>query len=116
MPNAAKRPCTKPGCHRLVTGRAARCELHPYPKRNFNQENKWRGSPRERGYDRIWEKARKMYLAEHPICEECHRAVADTVHHVVPIVDAPELRLVEENFMGVCRGCHPIVEARSRKG
>lgn len=47
-----------------------------------------RPSARQRGYTSKWEKARKAYLAEHPLCETCRRAgritAATVVDHITP--------------------------------
>ncbi|HAN09377.1 MAG TPA: hypothetical protein DCP90_02055 [Clostridiales bacterium] len=46
-----------------------------------------RGTPTERGYNSRWRKAREIFLAEHPLCEECSKTglvrEAMVVDHVI---------------------------------
>ncbi len=67
-------------------------------------------SASRRGYDRTWERFRRGYLAEHPLCADCMqhgvtRAATD-VHHVAKIVDSPDRRLDPANLMSLCQECH----------
>ena len=79
-------------------------------------EKENRESSYRRGYDTTWERARKMYLSEHPLCENSEAAkkikIASLVHHIKPVEDYPELRLDPENFMSLCRDCHEIEHER----
>ena len=61
----ARHECRYPGCHELTTDRY--CEKH-----KVKQDNT-RLSAHARGYTSKWDKARKVFLAEHPTCEcaEC---------------------------------------------
>jgi hypothetical protein len=67
-------------------------------------------SARARGYDRDWDRLRAAILAEEPMCRECARRgierAAQTLDHVVPIRDAPELRLDPTNLQPLCWPCH----------
>src|SRR3990172_675760 len=73
--------------------------------------DKARGSPRERGYDRDWERVRLPYLksVDH-LCEEHLRrgflVPATMVDHMIPVQDSPDLRLDRNNFDALCRRCH----------
>lgn len=75
-----------------------------------------RESSYRRGYDTTWERARKMHLAEHPLCVDCEAAkkirIASVVHHIKPVDDYPELRLDPTNFRSLCRDCHEIEHGR----
>ncbi len=66
---------------------------------------------RNRGYDRAWERFRRWYLNAHPVCEDCDR-LAQEVHHVVKLVEAPERRLDPTNVMALCKRCHSRRTAR----
>jgi 5-methylcytosine-specific restriction protein A len=100
-----KRPCLQPGCPELVL--RGYCEGH----RKAADLQRWdaldrnRGSSRERGYDRNWERYRKWYLARHPFCNDCAR-LATEVHHVCKVKIDPTLKLVEANCMALCKACH----------
>ena len=69
-----------------------------------------RGSARERGYDWQWKQVRGLYLRQHPLCEDCEEegriVLAEMVHHIVSVVNAPELRLVFSNLRSLCWVCH----------
>ena len=68
---------------------------------------RFRGSARERGYDRDWEKLRdKHRVKAEGLCQECLRrgyieplAVSD---HIIPIRLRPDLRLDENNLDALC--------------
>lgn len=59
MPQAAPRPCTYPGCGRLVRG-GSRCEAHKVREGSF--ADKRRGSRHERSYGSDWDKRRVEIL------------------------------------------------------
>lgn len=102
MPSIAPRPCTWPGCGRLVPG-GGPCEEHR------RAQDRRRGKTAERGYDAAWRRAREAKLATDPICEirtHCLGAVATEVDHIVPIEQAPELRLVWSNLQSACKPCN----------
>lgn len=73
------------------------------PKRRT--EDQHRGSARERGYTRQWEKFRATFLLEHPLCEYC---LADgrveptvIVDHDLPHRGDPDL-FWDNSFTGLC--------------
>ena len=49
-------------------------------------------------------------MRQHPLCEDCEAAgrvvAAEMVHHIVPVVEAPELRLLFSNLRSLCIVCH----------
>ncbi|EGE7941614.1 HNH endonuclease, partial [Escherichia coli] len=67
MPWQPLRRCTEPGCNRRV--KSGKCEEHRRSARQ--QQDSRRGSSRERGYTRQWEKYRAMYLSKNPLCAHC---------------------------------------------
>ena len=85
-----------------------------------SQLDKHRGSARQRGYDGTWERLRKMYLREQPLCEDCLENSLDDVtltpavevHHKKKVRDFPELRLVWSNLRALCKACHSKRTAR----
>jgi hypothetical protein len=42
-------------------------------------------------------------------CEICGRERTLEAHHVVPFHVAPDLELVEENLVALCRRCHLLI-------
>ena len=60
-------------------------------------------------YDRKWRKARRAYLEEHPLCEECldndRITPARDIDHVIPLSEGGA-RLDCSNFRALCRRCH----------
>src|SRR5258708_22667847 len=106
-----KRPCARPGCPELVS--RGYCEAHRSEANTARWQtlDRWRGTSRARGYDVNWERFRKWYLARHPGCVDCGR-LATEVHHIAKVKDHPELKLVEENCMALCKADHTARTAR----
>lgn len=67
-----------------------------------------RGSARERGYTKAWERARLGYLAIYPLCAHCApRAVpATVVDHIAPHRGNMSLFWTTANWQGLCRTHH----------
>ena len=104
MPKYPDHPCSHPGCPRLVGTGQKYCEehkdLHPEEVRSAN----------ERGYGRAWQKARKIFLKSHPLCEECMKngryVKATDVDHVIPHRGDPVLFWDRDNWRALCHSCH----------
>jgi 5-methylcytosine-specific restriction protein A len=113
MPIRRKTACSTPGCGELRE-RGGRCPKHS------RQRERQRGSARERGYDRTWEKLRRMKLAHDPLCQiqtHCSGAtLATEVDHRVPIRQRPDLRLVMSNLQSACHRCHAAKTVRESGG
>ena len=75
-----------------------------------------RGTARERGYTTQWDKARKGFLARHPLCVACQsegRVTAATdVDHIVPHRGDMELFWIRENWAALCARCHKVKTGR----
>ena len=95
MPSRGLRPC--PVCHKTTDGTC--CQDRP--------------NAHTRGYDREWSKLKRQYQAANPLCELCleqsRTTPAQLVHHVIPIHDAPQLRLVWSNLQSLCAQHHQEV-------
>lgn len=114
MPVSAPHPCTYPGCRELVKHGNARCEKHRDLEKK--QAEAARPSARERGYDYRWEKARKEYIAVHPLCERC-KAVgiyrpAKVVDHVIPHKGNSVLFWDRSNWQSLCSYHHNVKTAK----
>lgn len=69
----------------------------------------------EYGYDKQWQRLSVRVRTEQPLCEVCLKkemvTPATEVHHIVPIDDAPWLRLERSNLMSLCNTCHNSIHA-----
>lgn len=107
--------CRWPGCPELTRDRSGYCEDHRNKaKRQYDKAtDAKRGSARQRGYDKRWERFREWFLQQ-PGNQICHRCLelkgdvvkAELVHHIKPVKDRPDLRLVADNCVPVCNRCH----------
>src|SRR5712691_2597253 len=101
MPSRAARPCTKPGCPRLVRGRGSRCEEHG--------KHLERPTSAEQGYDAAWRKLRARFLIALPFCADCEKIGlardADEVDHVTAHRGDHALRLDWNNLRSLCHSC-----------
>ena len=100
MPNKPKRPCRHPGCFRLSDG--VYCEEH---RALYAREN-----AAARGYDKRWQKARALYLRQHPLCLSCLRekriVPATVVDHIIPHRGDDKLFWDQANWQPLCKACH----------
>ncbi len=112
MPRKPKRPCQYPGCPKLTDGRY--CAEHERIARQ-DYERSVRGYDTHQRYGSAWRKVRDLYIAAHPLCEECEKAGryvrATLVHHVLPLANGGTNDA--ENLMSLCASCH---EKRHRRG
>ena len=87
-------------------------------QRGHSSGDQQRGHSRARGYDRTWERLRKMHLNAHPFCAKCLPAVsrlATIVDHVVPIAVDPSRRLDPSNLQSLCKPHHDRDKQREDK-
>ena len=117
MPVKPYRPCNHVGCPELIRdGRY--CDRHQKEKQQ--QQDQRRGSAASRGYDSRWQKARKRFLIQHPLCVECQRqgfiVAASVVDHVAPHKGNYKLFWDESNWQPLCKRCHDIKTATEDGG
>jgi 5-methylcytosine-specific restriction protein A len=74
--------------------------------------DKARPSMVERGYDHDCFKLRAAILRANPACS-CGE-VSRVVDHIIPIRQAPHLRLVASNCRAMCKRCHDQRTARDQ--
>jgi len=71
----------------------------------------------EYGYDNQWRLLSEKIRQERPLCEACLRSgistAADEVHHIIPIDEAPWLRLEPKNLLSLCTACHDKIHAKA---
>jgi len=86
-------------CGAIVDRKCDRC----YPVRHEQ-------STAQRGYDNTWRRLSESVRREQPLCPDCEAEdmvmPSTEVHHIVSIVMAPQLRLVRENLVALCRRHH----------
>ena len=116
MPGKPARPCRWPRCPQLTNARSGYCEAHL--KASRAQQDARRGTAAQRGYGARWQRASKVYLAEHPLCAMClskqpSRVTAATlVDHIIPHKGDPALFWDRANWQSLCEDCHNEKTAR----
>lgn len=108
MADRAKKPCKNTRCPNLVSGPGAYCEVHKKVEAQHKEES--RQTSHERGYSTAWRKARKGYLAKHPLCVDCLRdgrtTAATVVDHIIDHKGDKELFWDSENWQPLCKTHH----------
>lgn len=112
MPRKPMRPCAFNGCSELTYGMY--CEKHAktaeqYRKDRQKKYNRYERDPEVvKKYDSRYRKLRELYIAAHPLCEECLKrglhVPAEEVHHIKPVKWDGEHSF--DNFMALCQSCH----------
>jgi len=112
MPPKPLRVCKGAKCLKLT--RAGYCEeCKPTARRESDRlYDSTRGSARERGYTRQWEKLRRVVLNEEPFCRQCG-ARADDVDHIIPLGQGGTN--ARENLQPLCRSCHNVKTRAERE-
>lgn len=114
MSKKLKVPCRQAGCPVLVDAGAGYCEKH---RRLHTERGDTRPSASKRGYGSVWKKEREIFLAAHPLCEECLKAgkyvKATDVDHVVPHRGDVELFWDKNNWRALCHSCHSKKTAKT---
>ena len=108
MPKKPKRPCSYPGCPKLVDGRFceehAKLEARNYERYERNPETKAR-------YRKDWIVIRKIYADAHPLCELCleqgRYTPTEHIHHKKPLSMGGTHEL--SNLQALCKSCHSRV-------
>ena len=117
----APRPCKTTGCPGVTIHKSGYCtKCQPgadAARRRANRErDRQRPSPKERGFDANWQRARQMKLATTPLCEMCMEhgltVPATLVHHI----NENHLDNDVSNLYSMCRPCHERLHAPGRFG
>ncbi len=111
MPTRARRPCNHAGCRDLNVPGTSYCERHQADATAWKREtDAARPSARERGYDTRWDKARRTYLAKHPVCAGCVKIGVSTpatvVDHIDPHRGDQKKFWDKANWQPLCASCH----------
>ena len=121
MPFAPQKPCAQSGCSALAVQGETYCAKHKQAKQKQKKEqDKKRGPSCKRGYGRVWQKYRLIYLTEHPICMECKKqnriTPATVVDHIKAHKGDMELFWEKDNHQALCKKCHDRKTAREDGG
>jgi 5-methylcytosine-specific restriction protein A len=112
--------CRWPGCPEITKDPSGYCDTHKgQARRRWDKSHEAkRGNSRQRGYDTAWEHFRRWFLQQ-PGNQYCHRCkqqgrmvLAEVVHHIIPIKERPDLKLVPDNCQPLCFTCHELVHGR----
>ena len=120
MPNLLPTPCNFPGCPETHRSKTGYCKHHrkTAAKQKNQADRDFRGSSRERGYDRRWDKLRNKKRQQDPLCERCLAAgrtkPMDLVHHIFPIKDGGQ-KYMWSNLQSLCKECHDHIHGRRQR-
>ncbi|MBA7602416.1 hypothetical protein ES703_09505 [subsurface metagenome] len=113
-PNKPRPPCRYPLCSNLAEKGNYYTVLHN-GKAKLKEP---RPTPIERGYNYRWQKVRKMYLRENPLCVECLKkgiiTPATVVDHIEPHKGDYEKFWDENNMQSLCEKCHNRKTAKGK--
>ncbi|MBI1405695.1 MAG: hypothetical protein GC145_06170 [Caulobacter sp.] len=86
-----------------------RCHARPDRERERDNDRR-RGSARERGYNTAWAKASKGHLRSHPLCEYCALdgvvRQADLTDHLFPHKGDKRVFWFKPWWVSSCKTCH----------
>jgi len=106
--------CLHPRCPNLAV-RGGYCEDHQTERRKRTADDH-RGSARQRGYTRAWERLRAYVLQREPLCRPCQeRGIvrpATLVHHLDPIREGNTNLPPLDRLVPLCEACHARVHSR----
>lgn len=107
MPRKPMKPCKHPGCPKLTDGNY--CKEHEA----MHQKDYERTPEERKRYGYQWKKARKRYVAAHPVCEMCllnkRITPVEEVHHILPLDHGGNHNPL--NLMSLCKACHSRITA-----
>lgn len=116
MPNKPLKPCNYPMCPELTGDKY--CAKHR--KQNRRSHDRQRGTAAQRGYNYRWQKARELFLQQHPLCVECLKegrpVPAVVVDHIQPHKGDDKLFWDRKNWQALCVRHHNRKTAREGGG
>jgi len=105
--------CRHPRCPNVATS-GGYCADHQSERRRPSDEH--RGSARQRGYTRAWERLRAYVLRTEPLCRPCQvKGIvrpATLVHHLDPISEGNPNLPPLDRLVPMCEECHARVHSR----
>lgn len=112
MPSRSLKPCNKPGCSQLTTGRY--CDVHVVQKTNDNRyyDRYARDKKATTFYHSVaWKKARKLAIMKsHGLCVQCYEegkiVPGRVVDHIIPLKEDWTKATDIDNLQYLCQTCH----------
>jgi len=105
--------CRKAGCNNFQV-KNGYCKEHQYMYVELakNKDTRKEHTAHAQGeYDWQWTQCRNLYIAEHPLCEDCltrgKTTVAREVHHITPLEFGGD-KTNWDNLVSLCSKCHHI--------
>ncbi len=110
MTSALPHGCKAPGCPAIIAS-GPYCLIHT--RTTYRDQDARRPNSRRRGYTAEWEKIRKRFLLEHPLCVVCGRE-ATQVDHRIPLSAGGTHD--EANLQAMCVSHHSSKTMRELNG
>lgn len=86
------------------------------PEQRKKEHDQARGTASQRGYDSRWNKARKSFLENNPLCVRCKAEgvikAANVVDHITPHRGDQGLFWSLANWQALCKKCHDTKTAK----
>ncbi|MDP2141293.1 MAG: HNH endonuclease signature motif containing protein [Gammaproteobacteria bacterium] len=93
---------------------------HAHTTKRHQAPEQQRSTSAQRGYGYKWQKARKGFLAKHPLCVHCQLqdkvTAATDVDHIIPHRGDMVLFWDRDNWQGLCHACHSTKTASEDGG
>jgi len=58
-----------------------------------------------------WQRLSKAIRQQRRVCEHCHEALSEHVHHIKTLDERPDLAFDPANLLALCRPCHDRIHA-----
>lgn len=106
MPTKPLRVCAAPGCGELVP--RGHCPAH-----QIKQSDRRKHDPEQRRFynSHRWQKIRAAIRSRYPVCQVCHDALSEQVHHK----DGDWRNNDPANLEGICKDCHASESGRQHR-
>lgn len=104
--------CAHPGCPELTS--AIYCVTHTRERKQAS--NRRRGTASQRGYNKRWERTRRAYLGQYPMCECGCGRIATVVHHLDGQGPNGPRGHDPTNLQALAKVCHDRVTAQQQPG
>jgi 5-methylcytosine-specific restriction endonuclease McrA len=62
--------------------------------------------------DKRWRRIRRDLARSRTVCEECGSDLATECHHVIPVLERPDLAFEPSNVRRLCRRCHKAIHRK----
>lgn len=88
--------------------------------RDWKATDQKRGTARQRGYSKAWERLRYRKLLKNPLCETCFKTKnlltpASEVHHINPVRKTGKTLVPLSQLKSLCHSCHQKEEAQLKR-